>query len=278
MENRMGKHESSHSFPLWGSKITADSDCSHKIRRCLFLDRKAMKNLDSVLKSRDITLLTKVCIVKAMVFPVVMWKLVRAGPWRRQNTKELMSLNCDAREHSWNSLGQQGDQTNLREINPEYALAGLMLKLKLQYFGHLMWIDDSLKKSLMLGNLEGRRRRGHHRMRWLDSITDAMNMNLGQLQEMCGKGTWGTIVLRVTKSQTWMGDWTTERTHIHTCNLCVFFWKYLKTFAYFLFGLLIYLYLLLNHRSSYVFWTLDQVLTRYVVWKYFSFKMSYKVD
>ena len=131
----------------------------------------------------------------------------------------------------------------------------------------------------MLGKIEGRQRRGHHRMRWLDSITDAISMNLGKLPEICGSGRPG--LLQSLGSQIVKHKWVTEQqqqplTSIYG-NLCVFFWRYLKTFAYFLFDLLIYLYLLLNHRSSYVLWTLDQVLTRYVVWKYFSFKMFYKV-
>ena len=154
-------------FIFLGSKITADGDCSHEIKRCLLLGKKAMANLDSVLKSRDITLPTKVCIVKAMVFPVVMdecesWIIKKAECqridafelwcWRR-----LLRVPCTARRSS---------QSILKEISPEYSLEGLMLKLKLQYFGHLMRRTDSLEKTLMLGKIWGRRRRGGQRMRW----------------------------------------------------------------------------------------------------------------
>ena len=153
-------------FIFWGSKITADGDCSHEIKRHLLLGRKAMTNLVSLLKSRDITLPTKVCLVKAMVFPVVMYD-VRVGPQRRLNAKKLMLLNCGVGEDSWESLGLQGDnQSILKEISPEYSLEGLMLKL--QYFGHLMQRADSLEKTLMMGKTEGRRRRGRQRMRRLD--------------------------------------------------------------------------------------------------------------
>ena len=143
-----------------------------------------MTNLDSVLKSRDITLSTKVCIVKAMVFPVVTYG---CESW---TLKKAEHQRIDAFEMwSWRRLlkipwtARRSNLSILTEINSEYSLEGLMLKLKLQYFDHLMQIDDSLKKSLMLGKMEGRRRQ-RQRMRWLDSITDAMNMNLGKLQEM----------------------------------------------------------------------------------------------
>ena len=142
-------------FIFFSSKITADGDCSHEIKRCLLLGRKDLTNLDSILKSRDITLQKKVHIVKAMAFPVVMYGC-------KLSSKELMLLNCGAGEDPWESLGQQGDpnQSILKEINSGYSLEGLMLKLKLQCFGHLMWRADSFEKTLMLGTIEGRRRRG----------------------------------------------------------------------------------------------------------------------
>ena len=147
-------------FIFLGSKITADCDCSLDIKRCLLLGRKAMTYLDSILKSRDITLLTKVCLVKAMVFPVVMY---RCESWTIKKAEcqriDAFGLWCWRRfEVPWTA--RRSNQSILKEISPEYSLKGLMLKLKLQYFGHLMQRTDSLEKTLMLGKIEGRRRRG----------------------------------------------------------------------------------------------------------------------
>ena len=152
-------------------------DCSREIN--FLLGRKATKNIESILKSRDITLPTKVRIDKAMVFPAVMcgcesWTIKKA-----EHHKELMPSNCGAGKDSrvpWNA--RRSNQSILKEINPEYSSEGLMLKLKLQYFGHLMRTDNSLEETLMLGKIEGRRRRGQQRMRWLDGITNSMNMSL----------------------------------------------------------------------------------------------------
>ena len=172
-------------FIFWGSKITADGDCSHQIKRRLLLGRKAMTNLDSILKTRDITLLTKVHLVKAMAFPVVVygyesWTIKKAERrridafqlwyWRR-----LLRVPLTAR---------RSNQSILKEISPKYSLEGLMLKLKLHYFGHLMRRTDSLEKTLMLGKIEGRRRRGGQRMRLLDGITNLMDLSLSKLQEL----------------------------------------------------------------------------------------------
>ena len=166
-------------FLFLGSKITAHSDCSHEIRRRFIHGRKAIENLDNVLKSRDITLLAKVYIVKAMVFPVVIygcesWTIKKAGHQRI----DAFKLWCCRRLLRVPWTARRSNQSIWKEINSEYTLEGLMLKLKLQYFDYLMWTVDSLEKSLMLGNIEGRRRRRYQRIRWLDGITDAMDMNL----------------------------------------------------------------------------------------------------
>ena len=168
MANRWEITETVRHFIFGGSKVTADGDCSHKIKRCLLLGRKAMTNLDSILKSRDITLPTKVHLVKAMLFPVVMWHLDYKESWPPKNW--CFELWCWRRLLRVPWTARRSNQSILMEISPEYLLKGLMLKLKLQYFGHLMRRTDSLEKTLMLGKIEGRRR-GQQRMRWLDGIT-----------------------------------------------------------------------------------------------------------
>ena len=209
MANRWGKMETVTCFIFLGSKITVDGDYSHETKRRLLLGRKVMTNLDSILKSRNITLPTKVHILKAMVFLVVMYRCeswtIKKAECRRIDAFEMW---CWRRLLTVSWTPRRSSQSILKEINTEYSLEGLMLKLKLQYFDHLVQRADLLEETLMLGKMKGRRRQGQQRMRQLDGIIDSMHISLGKLQEIVkDREAWHVAVHGVAKGWTWLSNW-----------------------------------------------------------------------
>ena len=204
---------------------SADGDCHHEIK-CLLLGRKTVTNIDSALKSGDITLLTKVHVVKAMVFPVIIYGsekwTIKKAKCQRIDAFELWCWRWFLRV-PWTE--RRSNQSILTEVNPEYSLEGLTLKLKPQYFGRLMQTADSLEESLMLGKIEGRRSRGSQR-KWLEGITDAMNMNLGKLRETVrDREVWYAAVNGVSESQTQLGNWTTTMSQSWSMSWSCFSWN-----------------------------------------------------